>query len=48
MKKSILALVPKNTGKLNTKAFDRGYAYALENLDSNQREKKNQSNLHPR
>jgi len=35
MKESILALVPKNSEELNTKAFERGYAYALENLDSN-------------
>jgi len=34
MKKAITAAVPKNTGELNIKAFDRGYTYAQEHLDS--------------
>ena len=32
MKKSILAAVPRNTEELNLKAFERGYAYGLENM----------------
>lgn len=32
MKKSILASVPKNTEELNLKAFERGYAWGLENM----------------
>lgn len=34
VKRSILASVPKNTEELNTKAFERGYAYGLEKLKS--------------
>ena len=36
MKESILNSVPKGTVELNTKAFERGYAYGLDKLDSNQ------------
>ena len=32
MKKSLLAAVPKGTGELNMKAFERGYAYGVEKL----------------
>jgi len=32
MKKSVLASVPKGTIKLNTRAFEYGYAYGLEKL----------------
>lgn len=39
MKKSILTSVPKGTTELNEKAFEYGYAYALENLDSDQRKR---------
>ena len=34
MKQSVLASAPKNTEELNTKAFERGYAYGLEQLKS--------------
>ena len=34
MRKSIVTSVPEGTVELNTQAFERGYAYALENLDS--------------
>ena len=40
MKDSILASVPKGTRELNTKAFERGYAYGLEKLGSVQRKEK--------
>lgn len=32
MKRSLLAAVPKGTGELNMKAFERGYAYGVEKL----------------
>jgi len=41
MRKSILNSVPKGTVELNTEAFERGYAYGLDKLDSNQRQEKN-------
>ena len=34
MRKSIVTSVPEATVELNTQAFERGYAYTLENLDS--------------
>ncbi len=34
MRKSVLASVPKGTIKLNTEAFERGYAYGLEKFAS--------------
>ena len=40
MRDSILALVPKGTEELNTKAFERGYAYGLEKLGSIRRKEK--------
>lgn len=40
MRKSILASVPQSTGELNLKAFERGYAYGLENLDVTPRAEK--------
>ena len=40
MKDSILASVPEATRQLNTKAFERGYAYGLEKLGSVQRKEK--------
>ncbi len=36
MKKSIAVSVPKGTTELNMLAFEQGYTYALENLNSNQ------------
>jgi len=41
MRKSILNSVPKGTVELNTEAFERGYAYGLDKLGSNQRQEKN-------
>ena len=38
MKKSILSSVPKNTEELNLKAFEQGYAYGLEKLESLKKE----------
>ncbi len=34
MKRSVLASAPPNTEELNTKAFEQGYAYGLEQLKS--------------
>ncbi len=34
MRKSVLTSVPKGTEELNMKAFERGYAYGLEKLNS--------------
>jgi 2-oxoglutarate ferredoxin oxidoreductase subunit gamma len=34
MKKSLLAAVPKGTEELNTKAFEKGYTYGREKLNS--------------
>ena len=39
MKGSLLSSVPKGTEELNMKAFEKGYGYGLEKLDSSGREK---------
>jgi len=40
MKKSVLDSVPKGTEELNMKAFERGYAYGLEQLKATKGEEK--------
>ena len=39
MRKSVLDSVPKGTEELNTKAFEKGYAYGRETLDREQAKK---------
>ena len=36
MKKAVLESVPRGTEELNTKAFDRGYAYGLEKVETSE------------